>query len=129
MLVLETRTASFFCALLLLLQTHTPLLLGVQQLAVDGHRLCHSLRFTFIHRLEPSCHLKRERLEIEELLNGDDNLRVLGRHRAQKLLHNTLLVDVLVTMDDKLLVQSCQTRGKILHLLAGVDANVLPIAA
>jgi hypothetical protein len=57
MLVLETRTASLFCALLLPLQTHTPLLLGVQQLAVDGHRLCHSLCFTFIHRLEPSCHL------------------------------------------------------------------------
>jgi hypothetical protein len=65
------------------------------------------LRFTFIHRLEPSCHLlKRERLEIEELLDGDNNLRVLGRHRAQKFLHDTRFVDVPVTMNNQLLMQS-----------------------
>jgi hypothetical protein len=103
-LVPEARTTGIIS---LLLPACLPLLRGVQQLAVDSHQLDQRLFLAIIRRHESSSHLlESECLEVEELLNGDNNLRILGRHRAQKLLHHTLFSDVLVTMNDKLLVQS-----------------------
>jgi hypothetical protein len=99
-LVPEARTTGIIS--LLLLPACLPLLRGVHQLAVDSHQLDQRLFLAIIRRHESSSHLlESECLEVEELLNGDNNLRILGRHRAQKLLHHTLF-----TMNDKLLVQS-----------------------
>jgi hypothetical protein len=73
-LVPGTR-ATCIVSLLLLSASRFPLLLSVQQLAIDGHRLGQYLFFAIVHRLKPSSHLlKSQCLKIKELLNGDDNL-------------------------------------------------------
>jgi hypothetical protein len=83
------------------------LLLSIHELAADGDWLGRRLLFTVINSLEPpSDFLKREHVKVQKLLNSNHNLRILRRYCTQILLHHTPLIDVLITMKDKLSMQS-----------------------